>query len=213
MSTWRNSSTDEEAIAAARVLLSRIESDRPSEGGSWENASRKLPPKERLQMAIDHLPLPAAFNETAIAIRALISDSMKEQRDPSASLKLLYWISAVASFMPARAEKAQAPGFSVVVTIPGARLFGLKFEWKSLGYEQLPLLTERDVRMLIALWGEPEAHATLLDLHRDLWDEYEGKLIASLDRDRRQQTEALQRYLDAAGAMPLPIRVVDRRKH
>jgi hypothetical protein len=182
MSTWRSSGTDAEAAVAARSLQARLENE-SAESGFWVDLIQKLPPRERLEMAIDHLPLPAAFNEAAIAIRALISQSMKERRDPSASLKLLYWISAIASFMPARAEKARLPGFSVVVTIPGTKLFGLKFDWKTLGYEQLPLLTARDVRMLVALWGQPEAHGTLLELHRDLWDEYEGKLAADIEKD------------------------------
>jgi hypothetical protein len=205
--SWRTSTTDEDAVAAIRNLQARLEAPSPT-GTSWAEATRKLPPEKRLETAIGYLPLPAAFNEAAIALRALVSRHMEEQRDPTASLKLLYWFSAVASFMPARAEKAQAPGFSVVAIIPGARLFGLKFDWNTLGYEKLPLLTARDIRMLIALWGEPQTHRTLLELHPELWSEYEEKLIERVRKNDAALAERLAASLEASGA-PLPIRVPD----
>src|ERR1700740_1668132 len=129
--TWRNSVPDKDAAEAARALQLKLQDQ--ASGGSWDDAIKKLPAEHRLKVAIDHFPLPAAFNEAAIALRTLIGRHMKGKRDPSASLKLLYWISAVASFMPPRAEKAQTAGFSVVATIPGTKLFGLQFDWKTLG--------------------------------------------------------------------------------
>ena len=209
MGTWRSSVTDGDAAEAAKALQARLEAGEP--GKSWVDAIKKLPPEKRLAMAIDYLPLPAAFEEAAIALRELVSQHMNEKRDPSASLKLLYWISAVASFMPARAEKAQSPGFNVVILIPGARLFDLGFDWKTLGYEKLPLLVARDIRMLIALWGEPETHRTLLEQNQVLWDEYEGKLIARIKEGDKTLADQLALSLDDSGRMPLPIRVEETK--
>lgn len=210
MASWRTSVTDEDAAAAARALQARLETQHPD--GPWTDAIKGLPPEQRLALALDHLPLPAAFNEAAISLRALIGIHMEEQRDPTASLKLLYWISAVASFMPERAAKAQVPGFNVVITIPGTRLFGLKADWSSLGYEKLPLLVARDIRMLIALWGEPKTHGTLLKQHQALWDEYEGKLVERIRRSDQATADQLARSLDAGGGIPLPIRIVEGRE-
>lgn len=209
MGNWRDSITDEQAAAAAKALQARLDSDPP--GKSWTGTIGKLAPQKRLEMTLEYLPLPAAFNEAAIALRALIAGHMEEQRDPSASLKLLYWLSAVASFMPDQAEKAQTPGFSVFATIPGARLFGLKFDWKTLDYEKLPLLVGRDVRMLIALWGQPLAHSTLLEQHPELWDEYEAKLTECIRNSDRAFAEQLAQSLDAAGGVPLPIRLANTK--
>ncbi|MGE0434029.1 MAG: hypothetical protein AB7S36_17370 [Planctomycetota bacterium] len=47
----------------------------------WADAIRKLKdkPQERLAMALRHLPLPAAFREAAVALRALIRAKQKEE--------------------------------------------------------------------------------------------------------------------------------------
>jgi hypothetical protein len=92
-----------------------------------------------------------AFGEAAVALRTLVDQGMQRRHDPGAQLKMLYRIAAVLSFMPELADCAKVPGFNVVVTMPGSRLLGLECEWNTLDCERLPLLLNKDVRMLIAL--------------------------------------------------------------
>ena len=81
--------------------------------------------------------------------------------------------------------RLKEPGYNVVESVPGKKLKGLPFSYKSLGYTKLELLNKTDIKWLSELWGEPEEHTTLHEMHNDVWREYEGKLKAK--RSKRDE--------------------------
>lgn len=134
-------------------------------------------PAKRLGLALANLPLPAAFSEAAVATRALIRAKGKGEEPFDEEPALLYWLAALHSFMLDYAPRLREPGFNVVESIPGQRLRSLHYRYSKLGYRDLSLLNKTDVKWLIAAWGEPASHSTLNALHKELWDEYQTKLI------------------------------------
>ena len=54
---------------------------------------------KRLKMALKELPLPAAFDESAKAIRSIIRDKKKQNISFDDELKFLYKLACVRSFM------------------------------------------------------------------------------------------------------------------
>ena len=147
-------------------------------GAFWADRIKGLrdKPNERLELALAHLPLPAAFREAAIAIRALIRAKRRDGEAYEQDLSLLYRVAALRSFMIDYAPNLLEPGFNVVQAIPGNRLEQLTYSYNELGYRHLSLLNKTDIEWLTQAWGEPQQHTTLHVLHKDLWDEYETKL-------------------------------------
>ena len=147
------------------------------DGSFWADRITRFrdQPIERLKLAIENLPLPAAFREAAIAIRALARERIGRQEDFTDELVLLYWLAAIESFGVPYSHFLGQPGFNVLRSIPGQVIKALPFNYVRLGYKQLGLLNKTDTRWCIARWGEPAVHTTLNELHSDIWHKYENK--------------------------------------
>jgi hypothetical protein len=149
-------------------------------------------PIERLKLAIENFPLPAAFREAAVAIRSLVRSRLRQKQEPTDEVVLLYWLAAIESFGLPFSEHLRQPGFNVLQSIPGQVIKSLPFTYAELGYKELSLLNKTDVKWCVTLWGEPETHTTLNRLHAGVWHEYE-RLEAA--RQKRELEELWRRGL------------------
>lgn len=141
-------------------------------------------PLERLKLAIENLPLPAAFREASVAIRGLVRSRLRQEQNVIDEVVLLYWLAAIESFGIPYSEHLRQPGFNVLQSVPGQLIKSLPFTYAELGYRELPLLNKTDVRWCVALWGEPKTHTTLNRLHAGVWHEYERLEAARQKRER-----------------------------
>ncbi len=179
MKPWLQTPTDSEAGARSADFWASMREEIDA-GEFWADLIKryKTDAHARLQLALRNLPLPAAFREASIALRSLIRTKRKEKQVYEEELACLYWLAAIESLSVAYSEKLREPGFNVIESIPGAVLRNLEFEYRVLGYEKLKLnATEK--KWIIEIWGEPEHHSTLHELHRAVWDSYEDKLSKS----------------------------------
>lgn len=133
-------------------------------------------PDKRLSLALANLPLPGAFNQAMLALRATIKQKKKSKSNYTSELEHLYWLAAISSFSIPYSECLKQPGFNVLESIPGSIIKSLKFEYKTLGYQELSLLSKTDIKWLIKEWGEPKSHTTLHQEFNHIWKEYEKAL-------------------------------------
>lgn len=188
---WINTESENDAQKRIREYWDEMRPDL-NQGEFWADRIKeyKDKPKKRLSLALNNLPLPAAFRESAIALRAIIRVKRKANEGFEDELKLLYWLAAIRSFMLDYAPRLEEPGYNVVESIPGQKLRSLPYDYSQLGYKKLTLLNKTDVKWLTEAWGNPTFHKTLNDVHKALWNEYETKLIAQRKReDKRRQDE------------------------
>jgi len=188
---WINIIGDDDVHKRIREYWDEMRSDL-REDKFWADQIKeyKDEPEKRLSLALNNLPLPAAFREAAIAIRKIIRAKRKANEKFEEELTLLYWLAAIRSFMLEFAPRLEEPGFNVIESIPAQRLISLQYNYSQLGYEKLTLLNKTDVKWLTEAWGEPSSHKTLNDIHRELWDEFETKLINKRKKeDKRRQAE------------------------
>lgn len=176
---WFESTTDVEAKERIPRFWKELKAGLDA-GEFWADQIKSLrsDPEKRLSMALEHPPLPHAFKEASVALRALIREKRKSKESFEQYLAWLYWLAAVRSLMVPYAERLQEPGYNVLESIPGHVIQSLDFDYSTLGHDKLDLLNKTDRKWLVECWGEPETHSTLNALHRDVWDEYEGKLTA-----------------------------------
>lgn len=174
-------------------------------GEFWADRIKKFygEPVERLRIAIENLPLPAAFREAAIATRTLIRELRKDNKPYAEQLALLYWLAAVNSFSIPYSEILKEPGYNVIEAIPGKILKGLPFTYNELGYKELKLLNATDIKWLIETWGDPRQHTTLHQLHKSVWDEYENMLISKRSNRRAAFNEELKSLITNDSKPPL----------
>ncbi|MGY8775344.1 hypothetical protein [uncultured Spongiibacter sp.] len=191
---WHNLSSGAEAGAFSQTFWERHKREMES-GEFWADRIKGLrgEPVERLRVAIENLPLPAAFKEAAVATRALIRECRKSKEPYDDQLALLYWLAAVYSFAIPFSSRLGEPGYNVLESVPGEVLKGLEFSYKQLGYEKLELLNKTDIKWLIASWGEPDAHSSLHELHQAVWKKYEDALI----KERKEENTKFAKEMEA----------------
>ena len=142
-------------------------------------------PQKRLEIAIENLPLPAAFREAAIALRALIRNKRKDGIDYEDELKLLYTLAAVQSFGVPYSERLELPGHNVLEFTPCMVIRNLSFSYETLGFDELELLNKTDKNWLVANWGLPAHHSTLHKMHQHVWHKYEDLYV--VEKARREE--------------------------
>lgn len=181
---WLDVQDHGEADAFATTFWERHRGELAS-GTFWADRIKTYygDPSERLRIAMENLPLPGAFREAAVAVRALIRQRRKKSEDVTDWLQLLYWLAAVESFSIPYSERLQEPGFNVMESIPGHVVQSLQFSYQELGHAQLPLLNRTDVTWLEEKWGAPASHTTLHELHQAVWLEYEARLHTRRDTE------------------------------
>ncbi len=157
-------------------------------GEFWADriASLRNDPERRLLLALDNLPLPAAFREAAVAVRALVRAKKKLRVACNDELTLLYWLAAVNSFSVPYSETLKEPGYNVMQSIPGTTIKTLPFTYNELGHEHLTLLSKTDVKWIEEAWGAPISHRTLHTMHITLWRDFEEqlRLVRQAERDK-----------------------------
>lgn len=171
---WLDTSDTQSSAANQTAFWDKLRADLHA-GTFWADRITKLrdQPIERLKLAIENLPLPAAFREAAIATRSVIRERIKNNDDIAEELALLYRLAAVESFGIPYSAYLQQPGFNVLQSIPGDIIKSLPFSYSQLGYKQLSLLNKTDIQWCVARWGEPLNHTTLNKLHSDTWRNFE----------------------------------------
>ena len=191
--SWIDTDCTDEATGTSRAFWTQMRLD-VAAGQFWADEIKEYrgEPAKALSMALDHLPLPAAFRNAAVSTRALIRMVKKIQETSERELTLLYWLAAIRSFMLDYAPRLKEPGFNVVESIPGRYLCSLPYTYSELGYRELSLLNKTDVKWLTEAWGEPISHTTLNTLYRPVWEEYESKLISRRKMERSAMFDLLR---------------------
>ena len=176
---WINTESEDQANSSSTKFWETLRKDLNREA-FWADKIRSFrgDPAKRLAMALDNLPLPAAFREGAVALRAFIRQKRKTKESFSNELALLYWFAAIDSFSIPYSSYLRQPGYNVIESIPGKILKTLPFSYSELGYQKLKLLNKTDVKWCIEVWGEPKIHTTLHEIHKDIWQRYEKELPA-----------------------------------
>ncbi len=174
---WLDSSDAVENASRARTFWSKLHDDLSS-GQFWADRIKEFraEPIQRLTLALNNLPLPAAFREAAIALRALIKVKEKSNTSYVDELVLLYWLAAIDSFSVPYSEVLRMPGYDVLESIPGSVIKSFQFEYSELGFERLKLLGPMDHKRIVKLWGHPRVHTSLHELHGAIWRSYESQL-------------------------------------
>ena len=176
---WINTETEDQADSSAVEFREKLRNDLNSEM-FWADKIKEFrgQPVKRLSMAINNLPLPAAFREAAVALRTLIRQKRKLKESFNDELSFLYWFAAIDSFSIPYSSYLQQQGYNVIESIPGKVIKTLPFSYFELGYKKLKLLNKTDVKWCVEVWGEPQVHTTLHEIHKDIWQKYEKKLPA-----------------------------------
>lgn len=192
MTDWIKTQTDNEALRHSNDFWSRHRHEADS-GIFWADHIKKYQkhPEARLAIAIHNLPLPAAFREAIIAIRALIRKQKKNSENCEDALALLYWLAVVDSFRIPYSERLQIPGYNVFEIIPAYILKSLAFSYNEIGYLELSLINKTDAKWLVEQWGQPDLHTTLHNKYPGVWLEYENKYRQEQARDA---AEAMARF-------------------
>jgi hypothetical protein len=143
----------EEETEEGLAIVGRVNGEGLDEGDEfWADAIKRErdDPVARLAMAKRHLPLPAAFREGAIALRAIIRSKRKAKERFEDELGDLHGLAAIASLGV----------YDELDATPFAEIEKLDLSPSALGWEQLALLGKSDHKWMVEVWGERQGHTT-----------------------------------------------------
>ena len=165
------------------------------DGVFWADHIKTLrdQPLLRLTYARDFLPLPAAFREAAVALRALIREA-QGTANFGPLLSELYLLAAQEAFLYATPYiSGVGSGFNVAFHIERAAWEGLEMPYRSIGYERLGLLNKTDRKRIQKEWGNPHEHRCPQEFHNSVWDQ----AVEAVRVQHERQHEEFQEYVDA----------------
>jgi hypothetical protein len=160
------------------------------EGGRfWADAIKDTydDPGRRLAMAKRNLPLPAAFREAAIALRAIIRAKRKLGEPFEAELLELHQLAAIASLAP----------YDPLDITPYAKIAELDLSPTRIGWDALLLLNKTDRALMADVWRAPGQHVSGEAIYPQVRRHGEQAV-------RRHNDEMLQNALAQVDAMPPP---------
>ncbi len=168
------------------------------DGKYWSDEIKKLKdtPLKRLQLALENLPYPRAFSESAIALRTLIREKRKKGLEFNNELNFLYKIAAIESLSVPYSQVLKQPGFNVIESMPGGLVFKLDISYSELGYKKLELLNKTDIKWIIEQWDEPIIHTTLNKKYQKIWMYYESKLQDRQDKENEEFRNELKKLIN-----------------
>lgn len=149
MAMWGTALTE----APDGALVGRANGEGLYEGDRfWADAIKDTydDPARRLAMAKRNLPLPAAFQEAAIALRAMIRVNRKSRAPFEAELTELHKLAAIASLAP----------YDPLDITPFAVIEKLDLAPANIGWDELPLLNKTDRQWMSETWPSPARHVT-----------------------------------------------------
>jgi hypothetical protein len=144
-------------------------------------------PGRRLEMAKRNLPLPAAFREAAIALRAIIRKKRKFGEPFQGELLELHQLAAIASLAP----------YDPLDITPYAKISELDLSPTGIGWDALSLLNKTDRTLMEEVWRAASQHVSGEALYPQIRRDGEQAL-------RRHNDEMLQNALAQVAAMPPP---------
>lgn len=212
---WLDTRTDAEAIARSDRIWTPVGRDtendgfvatvpgpEPERGKFWGDGIKGLAddPQARLEVARRQLPLPGAFRQMALALRALIREKKKKGEDFEPLLRELHHFGAVSSWSLPYNEIAREPGFNVIERTPYAKLVALDLGWDTIGCDELLLLNKTDRALMRQAWREPRRHTTANALYHDLWLDGCRKVAKAREQRMRRLVEEIRDI--AAGPDP-----------
>ncbi len=165
----------------------------PVEAGGefWYEALQreKDDPARRYEIARRHLPLPAAWREMAIALRAVIRQARKAGADFEPQLRELHRLAAIWSFSAPAPSGRAGSGYGVIEMTPYAKLAALDLSWSRVGCDELSLLNATDRKLMRATWGESKTHTTAHALYRTIFRAEAARVELARARQRDQYVE------------------------
>lgn len=171
-------------------LVGRVKGEGLYEGDRfWADAIKDTydEPARRLAMAKRNLPLPAAFREAAIALRAIIRAKRKTGAPFPAELAELHKLAAIASLAP----------YDPLDITPFAEIEKLDLTPANIGWDELPLLNKTDRQWMAEIWPAPKRHST----GESLYPEVHAAAKAAVER---HNDAMLQDVLARVDSLPAP---------
>ncbi len=144
------------------------------EGADWRESIKGFQdrPRQRLALALAHLPAPKAFAEAVTALRRMLQDSRREGSLDEDALALMYQLAATDSFLydtPVIEGIGRAE--YVFEDADPAVWADLEMPYPLLGFRKFRLLTRADGRILRETWGPPQKQQSAQKFHLIAWED------------------------------------------
>ncbi len=155
----------------------------------WADKVRRLKRagknREIVALCHEHLPLPAAFSEMAIALRKQIREKRKDKAPHNDLIRKLYHTAVWGNYF-ADIDACSLAEQEDSCRVAGQSIPRIKCDYSLIGYELLDMLGVNDVKWIVAAWGEPKNHNLARTINLELYEQTVARY--KLEKEREQRT-------------------------
>ena len=111
-----------------------------------------------LKLCISKFPLYSAYRRATVILRSVLHTKGLSERKTHKTLLRLYRTAAAAEMIHMKRSREDAISFTELKKMNMSSIENIPFDYNILGYKELPLLTQKDIKIIVNQWGEPKKH-------------------------------------------------------
>ena len=129
---------------------------------NWQRLVTKLRKEGQTEPALNlcktKFPLYSAYRKATVVIRSALQTKGLSKRRTHEILLHLYETAATAELIHMKRSRESAISSAELKKLNMALIRDISFNYSELGYTEIPLLTQKDIKTIVDHWGEPKKH-------------------------------------------------------
>ena len=177
-----NAAIPDSAPAANPAPFTETSEDTAESMRGWADQVAALKKADDLNGALEVCrqvyPLWSAYQQASLIYRAMVKNRLGAGESCETELQELYHLAAVAATLHDRAKGLPNLSLAQLKQLDLDRVMQLPMPYAQIGYLQLRLIKKSDIRLMLELWGKPEAHVSPRQFHEQFWFDTARELVS-----------------------------------
>ena len=144
--------------------------------GNWQKLVSEMKKNGEIEAALNlckkKFPLYSAYRQTTLILRSVLQTEGLAKKRLNEAMLHLYKTAATAELIHMKRSAEDTISSSELKKLNIALIESISFNYDVLGYLEIPLLTQKDIKTIVSHWGEPKKH----DSPRKLYQKYVNEL-------------------------------------
>ena len=136
--------------------------DKTEPSNNWLHLVSEMRKKGQTESALklcrSKFPLYGAFRQATLILRSVLQNKSLSKEKTQETLVCLYKTAATAELIHMKRSDGDTISSVQMKKLNLTLIENFSFDYKELGYTEIPLLTKNDVKALVSNWGEPKTH-------------------------------------------------------
>ena len=134
----------------------------PITTGTWQKSIAAMKKNGEFEGALNlcksKFPLYSAYRQATLILRSVLQTESLSNKETEENLLRLYKTAVTAEMIHMKKSAEDTVSSSELKKLNKAEIDSISIDYNILGYLEIPLLTKKDIKTIVSLWGEPKKH-------------------------------------------------------